>query len=140
MKKTVEKISAELSVISDLHCQLTDTRDLLKCLVYLAVSFDNIVKDKVKSVFEAVNEIPDFHQLSGNMSKQILFSVHKKLFPKSSLDSNGLDQQFTENFRSQNEGICRLICNLEQTCLVLQPDLIKDIGQIDPGMSQPLSF
>ena len=134
----MDHISAELSVISDIDCQLTDTRDLLKCLVYLAVSFDNIVKDKVKSVFEAVNEIPDFHQFSGkDMSKQILFSVHKKLFPKSSIDSNGLDQQFTENFRSQNEGICRLICNLEQTCLVLQPDLIEDIGQIDPGMSQP---
>ena len=58
----MDHISAELSVISDIDCQLTDTRDLLKCLVYLAVSFDTMVKDKVKSVFEAVNDISDIYQ------------------------------------------------------------------------------
>ena len=137
----MKNISAELSVISDVDCQLTDTRDLLKCLVYLAVSFDTTVKDKVKSVFEAVNDIPDLYQYSGkDMSKQILLSVHKKLFPKSSSDASVLEQQFKDFFGAQNEEICRLVCNLEKTCLVLQPELIEEIGQIHPGMSQTLSF
>ena len=136
VKQSMANIGAELKVISDLDCQLTDTRDLLQCLMYLTLTFDTIVEDKLKSIWEAVNEIPDFNQYTGKeMSKRIIISIHEKLFPNS---SNDLDQQFKDFFQRQTEETCRLLVNLEKSYLVLQPDLIDQIGQIQADKSKHL--
>ena len=42
VKQSMTNIGAELKVISDMDCQLTDTRDLLQCLMYLTLTFDTI--------------------------------------------------------------------------------------------------
>ena len=90
----------------------------------------------MKSIWEAVNEIQDFNQYTGKeMSKKIIISIHEKLFPNS---SNDLDQQFKDFFQRQTEETCRLLVNLEKSYLVLQPDLIGQIGQIQADKSKHL--
>ena len=62
--------------------------------MYLTLTFDTIVEDKLKSIWEAVNGIPEFDRYIGKeMSKRIIISIHEKLFPNS---SNDLDQQFKD--------------------------------------------
>jgi len=99
VKQSMTNIGAELKVISDMDCQLTDTRDLLQCLMYLTLTFDTIVEDKLKSIWEAVNEIQDFNQYTGKEMSKRITSIHEKLFPNS---SNDLDQQFKDFFSKTN--------------------------------------
>ena len=100
----------------------------------MITTFDTIVEDKLKQIFEAVNEIPDFDQSSDReLSKKIIIAIHEKLFPKSSIDKTVLDQQFEDFFPGQTVEICRLLVNLEKPFLILQPDLIEKVGQIHPA-------
>ena len=109
-------ISAELELIEDEECQLTDTRDILQTLCFLVVSMDTVGSKLIGQIFQAVNEINlDLKtQETKAISKELLFAVHRKLFPKSA-ELSDLEEQYKAHFIGLSDSyFCRLLVNIQQ--------------------------
>lgn len=133
LESSVDIVKGELVKISDQDCQLTDTRDLLQCLLFLQLAFDHIVPCKYEHIFQAINDMPEadfFSYPVQDLNKNLLIAIHSRLFPNS---CSQLEDQFSKHFRQRedSEKFLRLIANLEQSYRILFQDEHSQVGQIE---------
>ena len=116
-------ICNELELVQDEDCQLTDTRDIVHSLCYLALSFDTVSVKLVSKIFEAVNSVSSNElksKLPKELSKELLFVVHQNLFPQSAKKLVNLEEQFKSHFVGVSDSFfCRLLVNIQQVSIIL---------------------
>ena len=119
-KRVLDKFSFLWSLNDSSIILFTDTKDLIQCLVFLLISFDKVLPDKLEQIFEAVNQIENMDRFSSKeLSREIICSIHQKLFPKSSAN---LHEQYSLHLSYDETEILRLIANLEQPYQILKSD------------------
>ena len=126
-------ISKELNQIDDNECKLVDTRDILTCWSFLLESYKVTDTNFLMKFYETMNEFD--HTVFSMTEKQIFHmfikSLHKKIFPKSSEDENKLELELKEHFEIGTETLLRLLINIDQTVLMLKPELVNEIRHLD---------
>lgn len=109
----------ELSMIADHECKLTDTRDILQSWAYLLISFECVDSEKLKMVFQAINEMhTDALKMSGKeLAREVIKSVHKKLFPMSAANNDLMDAEFKQQIQVKWENVLVSVLSLDKVFL-----------------------
>jgi hypothetical protein len=115
----IECLANEIKRITDHQCKLIDLKDLLQAWSHLLLAFDTLDSDKIKLVFEAINELPaeTFDADEQNMkivAEEMAIAVHKKIFPNSALNTTDLNQEFKNYFAIGWDNFLRSILSLDQ--------------------------
>ena len=117
--------------ISDQDCRLSHSKELINILVYLSISFDRFVPEKCKAIIEGINSVENMTQKSAeDISKEVIIEIYKRMFPSSANENQDLNAEFDKYLSKDKTGVLRLLVNFIHPMIILNPELMNEIGYL----------